>query len=263
MHQVSFNQSHDLDPAVLPDGRVVFSRWDNAPGHDEISLYTMRPDGSDLQLLYGARSHDTGTNGEDVHFLDPRPTASGKLLVLRAALRGAGPRRPAARGGHRELRRDHAADAAEPRRAAGPAQVAATSNDVRTIDGPSPGGRYNSAFPVAGRHRPAAADLEPVPPAGARHGSPPRTDRAVHARPAGGRHGGDGRAALWRVDLRPGAADTAAGCDARWKARSMQRRRRTAAASLAASAARSRRRRRLRCRARGRGRRHHRHSQRL
>ena len=51
LRQVSFNQSHDLDPAVLPDGRVVFSRWDRAPGHDEISLYTMRPDGSDLQLL--------------------------------------------------------------------------------------------------------------------------------------------------------------------------------------------------------------------
>ena len=51
IRQVSFNQSHDLDPAVLPDGRVVFSRWDNAAGHDEISLYAMRPDGSDLQLL--------------------------------------------------------------------------------------------------------------------------------------------------------------------------------------------------------------------
>ena len=51
LRQVSFNQSHDLDPAVLPDGRVVFSRWDNAAGHDEISLYAMRPDGSDLQLL--------------------------------------------------------------------------------------------------------------------------------------------------------------------------------------------------------------------
>ena len=31
VHQVSFNQSHDLDPAVLDDGRVVFSRWDGAP----------------------------------------------------------------------------------------------------------------------------------------------------------------------------------------------------------------------------------------
>ena len=29
IHQVSFNQSHDLDPPVLNDGEVVFSRWDN------------------------------------------------------------------------------------------------------------------------------------------------------------------------------------------------------------------------------------------
>jgi hypothetical protein len=81
IHQVSFNQSHDLDPGVLDDGRIVFSRWDKAPGHDEVSLYTMRPDGSDLALLYGAHSHATGTDDSEVHFLDARPMASGKLLV--------------------------------------------------------------------------------------------------------------------------------------------------------------------------------------
>ncbi|HEY5624782.1 MAG TPA: hypothetical protein VIV14_13560, partial [Gammaproteobacteria bacterium] len=36
MHQVSFNQSHDLDPTLLDDGRVMFSRWDRAPGVDGI-----------------------------------------------------------------------------------------------------------------------------------------------------------------------------------------------------------------------------------
>ncbi len=89
IRQISFNQSHDLDPAVLPDGRVVFSRWDNAPGHDEINLYTMRPDGSDLQLLYGAHSHATGTDGEDVHFLDPRRwrTASCSCVCSRSRRR--------------------------------------------------------------------------------------------------------------------------------------------------------------------------------
>ncbi|MGB7903218.1 MAG: hypothetical protein WCF43_00910, partial [Steroidobacteraceae bacterium] len=148
LHQVSFNQSHDLDPAVLPDGRVVFSRWDRAPGHDEISLYTMRPDGSDLQLLYGARSHDTGTDGEEVHFLDPRPTASGKLLVLAQPFQA-----PDLGAQLLEVDTVNYVELAQPTLPnrgvlAGPAQVAATSNDVRTVDGPSPGGRYNSAFPL-------------------------------------------------------------------------------------------------------------------
>ena len=148
MHQVSFNQSHDLDPAVLGDGRIVFSRWDHAPGHDEISLYTMRPDGTDLELLYGARSHATGTNGEDVHFLDPRPLPNGKLLVRAQPFAA-----PDLGGQLLEVDTTSYVENTQPTLPnrgvlQGPAQVAATVNDVRTIEGPSPGGRYNSAFPL-------------------------------------------------------------------------------------------------------------------
>jgi Hydrazine synthase alpha subunit middle domain/WD40-like Beta Propeller Repeat len=148
IHQVSFNQSHDLDPAVLPDGRVVFSRWDNAPGHDEISLYAMRPDGMDLQLLYGARSHDTGTDGQTIQFLDPRPMASGKLLVRVQPFEA-----PDLGSQLLEIETENYVEITQPTlpnlgSLAGPAQVAATVNDVRTIEGPSPGGRYNSAFPL-------------------------------------------------------------------------------------------------------------------
>ena len=28
IHQISFNQSHDLDPAVLANGQIVFTRWE-------------------------------------------------------------------------------------------------------------------------------------------------------------------------------------------------------------------------------------------
>src|SRR4026207_2183727 len=41
----------------------------------------VRPDGSGLELLYGAQSHMTGTDGSEVHFLDPRPLANGEVLV--------------------------------------------------------------------------------------------------------------------------------------------------------------------------------------
>ena len=82
IRQISFNQSHDLDPDVLDDGRIVFSRWENASG-SSIHLYTVNPDGSGLKLLYGANSHATGTGGAptapaatgtaEVQFLQPRP----------------------------------------------------------------------------------------------------------------------------------------------------------------------------------------------
>jgi hypothetical protein len=148
LRQISFNQSHDLDPSVLDDGRIVFSRWENAGRNNEINLYAVRPDGTQLELLYGAQSHSTGTDESDVHFLEPRPAANGRLLVR------AQPFQAADRGG--QLLEIDVANYVEnaqptlPNRGvlAGPAQLPATVNDVTTLEGPSPGGRYGAAFPL-------------------------------------------------------------------------------------------------------------------
>ena len=47
-HQIEFNQSHDRDATVLANGRILFTRWDHAPGKDGMHLYTSNPDGTDL-----------------------------------------------------------------------------------------------------------------------------------------------------------------------------------------------------------------------
>lgn len=82
LHQITFNQSSDLDPAVLGSGRIVFSRWDNVANINRISLYSANPDGTDLQLLYGVHSHDTGPDGSTVEFLEPQELPDGRLLAL-------------------------------------------------------------------------------------------------------------------------------------------------------------------------------------
>jgi hypothetical protein len=148
LRQISFNQSHDLDPAVLDDGRIVFSRWENAGPNNEINLFAVRPDGTDLQLLYGAQSHATGTGGTDVHFLAPRPAAAGRIVALAQPFRA-----PDLGGQVLEIDVVNYVEntqATRPNRGvlAGPAQVPATINVVSTIDGPSPGGRYSSAYPL-------------------------------------------------------------------------------------------------------------------
>ena len=148
IHQISFNQSHDLEPAVLDDGRIVFSRWDHAGPQSEIHLYAMRPDGSDLELLYGAQSHMTGTDGSEVQFLDPRPMANGEVLVR------AQPFSAEDFGGQLltidtvNYVEDTQANLANSGALSGPAQKLATPNQVLTIPGPSPGGRYSSAYPL-------------------------------------------------------------------------------------------------------------------
>ena len=80
IQQISFNQSHDLQPTVLDDGRVLFNRWDNY-GRDNTSLYTVLPDGSGLSLYYGFHSQNTGTNNSAATFQQPRQMPDGRILV--------------------------------------------------------------------------------------------------------------------------------------------------------------------------------------
>lgn len=83
IHQISFNQSHDLDPVVMPDGRILFSRWDGAGANDTINLYTVHPDGAELELYYGdkAASH-RDANDAFMQLTQPRVMQDGRVLVL-------------------------------------------------------------------------------------------------------------------------------------------------------------------------------------
>ena len=151
-HQIEFNQSHDRDATVLANGRILFTRWDHAPGKDAMHLYSSNPDGTDLQLYYGANSHmtgttPTGTNDAVIEFVKPKEMQDGRILTLT---------RPYSNidfGGDLviingnqfvENNQPLLADAGLP----GPAQTRATENNVIDVPGPSPGGRFNSAFPL-------------------------------------------------------------------------------------------------------------------
>jgi hypothetical protein len=147
VHQISFNQSHDRDATVLANGRVLWSRWDHAPGKDAMHLYSANPDGTDLELYYGANSHMTGTNNSVVEFVQPRQMQDGRILALMRQYTGVD------FGGNLVIiDGTHFVENTQPLLAnaalAGPAQTPATPNDVRTIPGPSPGGRFDAAYPL-------------------------------------------------------------------------------------------------------------------
>jgi hypothetical protein len=83
IEQITFNQSHDLDPMVADDGTIVFSRWDNAgqTRNNGVNLYRVNPDGTGLSYLYGRHSHDSVLEANDIQYLQPRKSDSGNLLV--------------------------------------------------------------------------------------------------------------------------------------------------------------------------------------
>ncbi|MGD2173267.1 MAG: hypothetical protein PVF80_14240, partial [Gammaproteobacteria bacterium] len=150
IHQISFNQSHDLYPQVLThfkDGKIVFSRWDNAAGNNEINLYTVNPDGSELEILYGSQSHGTGTGGATIQFTNFRETENGDLMVITRPFDGTFD------GGKIEIIDvDRFADnrksiwplAGLP----GQAQQDATVSNVQNDGSISVNGRYATAFPL-------------------------------------------------------------------------------------------------------------------
>jgi len=52
---ISFHETHEWDPAVLNDGRVIYTRWDYVDRHAVFyqQLWSVRPDGSDVRAFYG------------------------------------------------------------------------------------------------------------------------------------------------------------------------------------------------------------------
>jgi Hydrazine synthase alpha subunit middle domain len=149
MHQISFNQSHDLDATVLANGRVLWSRWDNMPaaGRDQMSLYSSNPDGTDLELYYGANSHNTGTNNSVIEFVQPHPMQNGSILALMRQYTDVD------FGGNLVIiNGTQYVDNTQPLLAnatlKGPAQTVATTSQVVTLPGPSPGGRFQSGVPL-------------------------------------------------------------------------------------------------------------------
>ena len=151
VHQITFNPSSDLYGQVLQNGRILFTRWDRAPGNDGMNLYTSNPDGTDTQLQYGKLSHMTGTAvggvATPIEFMRAREMSDGRIMVLTRQ------RTDVDFGGNLTIIDTNTfVENNQPLLASagvmGPAQTAATLNDVRTVPGPSPGGRFNSGFPL-------------------------------------------------------------------------------------------------------------------
>jgi len=147
--QISFNQSHDLDPTVLQDsGRVLFSRWNHMGGRNDVSLYTMTPDGTDVKVYYGAHSHNTGQNPNTaVHFTKAREMDDGRILtIIRPLVTTFG-------GGDMVvIDAKNFADNTQPtweqqNAVTGSAQTVLSQNVVNSL-GVAMGGRYNSIFPM-------------------------------------------------------------------------------------------------------------------
>ncbi|HVL00685.1 MAG TPA: hypothetical protein VM553_12775 [Dongiaceae bacterium] len=145
--QVTFNQSHDMYPIVVSNGKVVYSRWDRYANDNGIHLYEMNPDGTETQLLYGRHSHTAGNEASALEFIRGNLMPDGDLFVL------ARPNNTDFYGGDFiRINTDQYVDNTQPVsgfNGTGPAQTTVTNKQIFT-DGTtiSPGGYFSAFFPM-------------------------------------------------------------------------------------------------------------------
>jgi len=146
--QITFNQSHDIDASLLSSGQVVFTRWDHAGNRNAMHIYRSNPDGTEMKLVYGRQSHDTGSGGSTIQFLQPREMADGRLLSIIKPFTGTfggGDIVAIDINNYTDNTRPILPNQLTP---ITDGQTSLIENNVSTTSTPSQGGRYSSAYPL-------------------------------------------------------------------------------------------------------------------
>jgi mono/diheme cytochrome c family protein len=86
IEQISVNQSHDRNPVVRPNGDIMFSRWEHVGPRNRFAIFRVKPDGTDMFVLYGA--HSSGNSFLHPRDMDPAGAHRGKVVSSLMPLSG-------------------------------------------------------------------------------------------------------------------------------------------------------------------------------
>jgi hypothetical protein len=78
IQQISFNQSHERNPVIRPNGDIMFSRWEHVADRNRFAVFRSKPDGTDMFVLYGA--HSPGNSYLHPRDMDPKGRYGGQIM---------------------------------------------------------------------------------------------------------------------------------------------------------------------------------------
>ncbi|RYY77142.1 MAG: hypothetical protein EOO52_06575 [Gammaproteobacteria bacterium] len=84
IEQITYNQSHDLQPTVLQNGRILYTHWDQN-NLDNLSFYTTNPDGTQVERHYGFISMNIQPLEADQpmnRLLKPQEMLDGRIAAI-------------------------------------------------------------------------------------------------------------------------------------------------------------------------------------
>ncbi len=73
VERISYNQSDDFDPELLPDGRILYTRWEHFGQMNRFPLFFTHPDGTGTFHLFGPH---------DRNFFHPTVTPEGRIIAI-------------------------------------------------------------------------------------------------------------------------------------------------------------------------------------
>ncbi|MGQ0720148.1 MAG: hypothetical protein ACT4PE_01100 [Candidatus Eiseniibacteriota bacterium] len=77
LERVSFNQSDDFDPALLPDGRIIYTRWDHFGTFNRFPLFATNPDGTGTFHHFGPHERN---------FFHAQPLPDGRIVAIESTM---------------------------------------------------------------------------------------------------------------------------------------------------------------------------------
>jgi hypothetical protein len=83
IQQITYNQSHDLQPTVLQNGKVLYTHWDQF-ATNKLSFYTANPDGTQVERHYGYFSMNIApaANTPRTRLFRPQEMPDGRIVAI-------------------------------------------------------------------------------------------------------------------------------------------------------------------------------------
>ena len=75
--RVSYNQSDDFDPTLLPNGRIMYTRWEHFGTMNRFPLFVTNPDGTGTFHFYGPHERN---------FFHAQPTPDGRIVAIASTM---------------------------------------------------------------------------------------------------------------------------------------------------------------------------------
>ena len=77
LERVSFNQSDDFDPMLMPNGRILYTRWDHFGNFNRFPLFVTNPDGTGTFHHFGPHNRN---------FFHSQATPDGRMIAIESTM---------------------------------------------------------------------------------------------------------------------------------------------------------------------------------